>query len=155
MTGTYLRDLLDAVIGLLDTVNDALATADLVELEGFYTNPTPADAAYPHGVVTSYGQRQAARPFGPGTTVEELAVSVTLNVDGDEVAAVLYEGVAKAVLVSAMATLREAVAPDAALTRWEYVGGSSTQDDNRTNEEAWTVTLDFDVQLQWSVSEEE
>lgn len=148
MTGRHLAQLQAAVIAQQPAVNASLAAASLPALKTMAGEPIHPAARRPLARVTLAGEHPVARPFGGGAYAETVTVTVTLEVDAAEAVVLAYEGVVKATLAGAGATLRAAVA-DATLSQWELIGGTSEPDSERENADAWAVEIRYLALLQW------
>ena len=153
MAGLHLQQLRTACLALGTSYSTALSAAGLTPLAATEGEPRrQTKATHRPELAVSFEGDRAREQMALGAPVDlEITVSFAVRVWGDEAAALGYEGVLEQLLAGSGPTITAAVT-DAAVNRWELAGGDSSADEERTNRDAWQVTVTVRVGMEVSAS---
>lgn len=145
MTGIYLAQLAAAVLADKGRIDAALTAASLPRLAHLLMDPPEKIKRRPLGIVSLAGsQTPTRRPQGYSETVP---VTLQVELDCNEGAALAYLGVMKATMLDA--DYRAAVT-DTRLIDWALTGSTLEDDTARRNvpSGAWRVTIAMQAMMQ-------
>lgn len=146
MTGVYLAQIAAAVLAEKGRIDAALTAAGLPALASLVTDPPEKSKRRPLGVVSLAGEQTPSRR--PQGYSEIVPVTVRVELDVNEAAALMYLGVVKAVLLGSDLA---AQVTDATLTDWSLAGSGLEDDTARRNVPAgaWRATVRMQATVQY------